>query len=585
LLWYFLASDGQQTFGAGVETGAGALCHWSVDGGGVSLHLDVRCGSAGVQLGARTLQVATVRGVRGEAPFATARQLCRTLCANPRLPREPVYGGNDWYYVYGHNSRASILRDAATLNELAPDGANRPFLVIDDGWQERSPPSNGGPWNPNAQFGEMAEVALAMKARGVRPGLWFRPLLSSRDVPASWRFQMRDQKPLEGNAPAGLPLDPSVPEVLQLVGDDLRRFGEWGFELVKHDFSTYDIFWKWGFEWTNPRFDAADVTVTDWSFADKTRTSAEIIGALYGAMRAAAGDEMLLLGCNTIGHLGAGHFEIQRTGDDTSGREWERTRKMGINTLAFRQPQHDAFFAVDADCVGLTPQIPWELNRQWLDLLSRSGTPLFVSADPEALGAGIETDFLKRIYKLSGGRPMMLSEWHYGATNQGLSGGARQVKDQRERGLGYRNYVEGAAALGFVVGQQWFSYLDQAVTGRWFEGDNGERGNIGLVNVADRPYKDFLAEVARTNDGIYDVYLGRKPPFHYDDPRFSDQVGAGKVVLVPCALPGMTIDGVMNNWPGLPAERISHLVLGTPPKNASASLGKYSGRGSHQPTT
>ena len=50
-------------------------------------------------------------------------------------------------------------------------------------------------------------------------------------------------------------------------------------------------------------------------------------------------------------------------------------------------PQHDAFFAVDADCVGLTNDVPWELNRQWLDLLACSGTPLFVSADPAAMGA------------------------------------------------------------------------------------------------------------------------------------------------------------------------------------------------------
>jgi alpha-galactosidase len=59
---------------------------------------------------------------------------------------------------------------------------------------------------------------------------------------------------------------------------------------------------------------------------------------------------------------------------------------MGINTLAFRMPQHDTFFAVDADCVGLTNEVPWELNRQWLDLLAASGTPLFVSADPAATG-------------------------------------------------------------------------------------------------------------------------------------------------------------------------------------------------------
>jgi alpha-galactosidase len=94
----------------------------------------------------------------------------------------------------------------------------------------------------------------------------------------------------------------------------------------------------------------------------------------------------MLLGCNTVGHLAAGLFELQRIGDDTSGRDWTRTRKMGVNTLAFRAAQHGSFFAIDADCVGLTKQIPWNLNRQWLDLLARSGTPLFVSAAPDALG-------------------------------------------------------------------------------------------------------------------------------------------------------------------------------------------------------
>ena len=89
---------------------------------------------------------------------------------------------------------------------------------------------------------------------------------------------------------------------------------------------------------------------------------------------------MLILGCNTVSHLCAGLVHINRTGDDTSGREWERTRKMGVNTLAFRLAQNNAFYVVDADCVGiLDDNIPWGKNRQWLDLLSRSDTALFIS--------------------------------------------------------------------------------------------------------------------------------------------------------------------------------------------------------------
>ena len=130
----------------------------------------------------------------------------------------------------------------------------------------------------------------------------------------------------------------------------------------------------------------AEITDDGWAFADQTRTTAEIIHAFYVALREAAGTAMLL-GCNTIGHLTAGLFELQRIGDDTSGRDWNRTRKMGVNTLAFRIPQHGAFFAIDADCVGVTNAVPWRFNRQWLDLLARSGTPLFVSVAPDALGS------------------------------------------------------------------------------------------------------------------------------------------------------------------------------------------------------
>ena len=91
----------------------------------------------------------------------------------------------------------------------------------------------------------------------------------------------------------------------------------------------------------------------------------------------------VVLGCNVIGHLAAGLVHMNRTGDDTSGVAWDRTRKMGVNTLAFRMLHHGAFYAADADCVGITGKIDWTLNARWLQILSESGTPLFVSCSPD----------------------------------------------------------------------------------------------------------------------------------------------------------------------------------------------------------
>ena len=133
---------------------------------------------------------------------------------------------------------------------------------------------------------------------------------------------------------------------------------------------------------------------------------------------------------------------------------------------------------------------------------------------------GVEKDLLQNIHTWSGGKPVMLSEFFWSSPrDSGLVGG-REVKSQQERGLAYRNYVEQSAALGFVIGIEWFTLVDQAVTGRWFSKYSGESANSGLLSVGDRPWKPMLAEMLKTNYEIYDVLLGKRAPFAWNDPRF-----------------------------------------------------------------
>ncbi|MEN6311342.1 MAG: hypothetical protein ABFD80_07375, partial [Acidobacteriota bacterium] len=196
-------------------------------------------------------------------------------------------------------------------------------------------------------------------------------------------------------------LDISLPEVRAYVKETVARLRGWGYELIKHDYSVSDLA---GYTRAAPEPSAA------WSYADGTRTAAEIVLDHYRSIREAAGDDGIIIGCNTIGHLAAGLFELQRIGDDTSGLDWKRVRNRGVNTLGFRAPQHGAFFAVDADCVGLTkPEaIPWALNRQWLDLLARSGTPLFISFKKDSLTAEQEKVVAEAL--ATAARPQPLAE-------------------------------------------------------------------------------------------------------------------------------------------------------------------------------
>jgi alpha-galactosidase len=378
--WYFMAHDSKHTHGYGVAVQPNAMVFWRVDNAGVSLWLDVRNGGSPVVLGERTLELCSVvtrEGREVESPWQATRAFCALMCRAPRMPAVPVYGGNNWYYAYGKSSAREIERDASIMSELAGTAKNRPFQVIDDGWQVASSGSgccSGGPWHySNSAFPDMPRLAERIKTLGVRPGIWMRPLLTQERGLESWTLHA----PHDG----GQVLDPTIPEARERIRSDVAELVAWGYELVKHDFSTYDLFLRWG------RAMGTSLTNDGWAFADRSRTSAEVIKDLYRAVRKGAGEHTLVIGCNTIGHLAAGLFELQRTGDDTSGKNWDQTRRMGVNTLAFRGVQHGTFFAADADCIGLTTSIPWSLNKQWLDLLSHSGTPLFVSAAPDAVGA------------------------------------------------------------------------------------------------------------------------------------------------------------------------------------------------------
>ena len=393
LPWYCLVHHGDDTAAYGVRVRPGAICSWQLDPEGITLWLDVRSGGEGVLLNGRRLLAAQVvsRVYSGSDAFSAARDFCRRMCSDPILPPQPVYGSNNWYYAYGRSAAQDILNEAHYMAKLTKGEKNRPYVVIDDGWQQgRYRPDgsfdeiyNGGPWLPNPRFGDMRALAREMARMDVIPGIWVRLLQDdSEAIPGEWR--------LESGA-----LDPSLPQVLEHVRTIVDRLGRWGFRLLKHDFSTYDITGRWG--WQMP----SEVTGDGWHFADRTRTTAEIIVDFYKAiLDAAKARDMLVLGCNAVGHLGAGLMHLNRIGEDTSGLMWEKTLKHGVNALAYRMPQHGAFFDVDADCMGITEHIDWTLNSQWGALLSRSGTSMFVSVAPESLTAAQE-EALRRMLALN----------------------------------------------------------------------------------------------------------------------------------------------------------------------------------------
>ena len=375
--WYFGAFENNKTYCFGVKTRPNTICTWRCDENRITLIVDLRNGKNPLALNGRRIEACQMvtEVYEGDA-FDALCAFCKVMCDDAKLLTGPIYGGNDWYCNYGDSSAEKILRHTQRIVECAPKDGPKPYMVIDDGWQVCARCT--GPWyTGNQLFGDMGVLAKQIEEMGAIPGIWIRPLRTLEMIPQHWVLTRQGE--------FAFLMDPSVPEVLDKVTEDIVRIRNWGYKLIKHDFTTGEIFGLWGFE-------MSDDYVSQKEFADKTKTTAEIVKNLYQTIRDAAGDDVAIIGCNTISHLSAGYFEIQRTGDDTSGKEWARTKKYGINTLAFRMPQHNAFYAADADCVGITRQLDWNINRRWLDVLAKSGTPLFISIGDDAFTDEVKAD-------------------------------------------------------------------------------------------------------------------------------------------------------------------------------------------------
>jgi len=218
----------------------------------------------------------------------------------------------------------------------------------------------------------------------------------------------------------------------------------------------------------------------------------------------------------------------------------------------------------------------WQPGTANSEILCRTAGQYMDVISINYYASGIDAAFIRRLYGWTGGKPQMWSEFYFTSEKEStVKGGGHDLATQHERGLAYRYYVETAASLGFVVGIEWFTLIDQAVTGRFFENYNGERNNTGLFSVDDRPYKPMLAEMATAHAAIYDVWLNGKAPYVFDDPRFAAKAGkANRTVSAGHATGPMAIDGQLDGWPGRPPERIGgdRLAIGRESEGLEAAF-------------
>ena len=390
--WFCYLKGNNRIMCYGVKTGADCFASWFVDVHGVTLFLNLTNGKGGTDLKEPLVacEVTQLEGKECEDAYTVARRFSAMLCDNPILPKEPIFGVNNWYWAYGKISFESVMEETDYLMKMCDGTKHRPYMIIDDGWQFNRTYGEGayigGPWLPNERFGDMSKTADAIHKKGAKAGIWFRPLLTLGDIP--------DEAKLEKFSAGGVLLDPSHPFVLEKASKDAATLKSWGFDLIKHDFSTMDFFGAAPLTAENSN---GELYKRNKSPFDKTKTNATIIKNLYKAIQNGVGDADVIA-CNAVGHLCAGIHTTYRTGNDTSGRSFEWTRR-AINTV-MRLPLNDTCYRADPDCAAFTERVDASLNLDFLEMCAITGMTTLASVTPGILNDE-QMKRINAIYKLA----------------------------------------------------------------------------------------------------------------------------------------------------------------------------------------
>ncbi len=266
------------------------------------------------------------------------------------------------------------MRDAAAVVALAPQGGNRPFAVIDGGWQ-----ADG--------LGNVCVRAPGTARTAVSARRWRRWSSES----AGWapdracgigRSWLRPtSRPSGGCRATG---GGSIPRFRRSAGRSPRTSpaSRLGVRTDQTRLFDVDLTGRWGFQMGD------NVTDDGWAFADRSRTSGRGgPGSLPHDPRG-GGRRRPHFRLQHLQPPGGRHFRVARASATI------RAARNGSGPARWASMPWPSARSSTAPSSRRTPtawawttgHAPWAKNRQWLDLLARSGTPLFVSMRQSLLG-------------------------------------------------------------------------------------------------------------------------------------------------------------------------------------------------------
>ena len=152
---------------------------------------------------------------------------------------------------------------------------------------------------------------------------------------------------------------------------------------------------------------------------------------------------------------------------------------------------------------GDAPKPCWDAAGKYCDIVSVNQYP-FIDLQTGQLPKAVSD--LVRYWQWTN-RPLMLTEWSFPAIDSGLPcmhGAGMRVETQQQRSLAYKIYQTTLFGLPFVVGSDFFMWVDEPALG--ISSTFPEDSNYGLVNEEDQPYIELTNTAAELNPKVYEIH-------------------------------------------------------------------------------
>ena len=187
-------------------------------------------------------------------------------------------------------------------------------------------------------------------------------------------------------------------------------------------------------------------------------------------------------------------------------REW-----VGVVAEHYYALAERAIRAADPDALFFGDRLPIYYDPAAVRAMAPHVDAIAMNYNVDSSDGWIADYFFEGLRKLSGGKPVLVSEWFFAArenrSGNRNTGHLMTVDSQAERAAGAAAATRNFAAIPEVVGSHWFQHYDHPRGGR----SDGEDYDFGLVDTNNRPYEALTSALAAANRQAPGLHAAARP--------------------------------------------------------------------------